>query len=114
MTADKAYLSRKNLHAVDAVGGTAYVPFKSNSKPGNGELWTRLYHFFHLNRPAFLEHYHRRSNVETTFHMVKAKFGPAVRAKDPAAMVNEVLLKLLCHNIAVVVQAVYDLGLTRF
>ncbi len=46
--------------------------------------------------------------------MVKAKLGPAVRAKDPAAMVNEVLLKLLCHNIAVVVQAVYDLGLTRF
>lgn len=112
VSADKAYLSRKNLHAVDAVGGTAYIPFKSNSKPGNnGALWERLYHFFHLNRPAFLEHYHKRSNVETTFHMVKAKFGPAVRAKAPAAMVNEVLLKLLCHNIAVLVQAVYDLGI---
>ena len=43
--------------------------------------------------------------------MVKAKFGPAVRAKDPVAMVNEVLLKLLCHNIVVLVQAVYDLGI---
>ena len=28
VTADKAYLSRKNLHAVDAVGGTAYIPFE--------------------------------------------------------------------------------------
>ena len=42
--------------------------------------------------------------------MVKAKFGPAVRAKDPAAMVNEVLLTLLCHDIAVLAQAFYDLG----
>ena len=111
ISADKAYLSRKNLRAVEAVGGTAYIPFKSNSKPGDDELWTRLYHFFHFNRPAFLEHYHRRSNVETTFHMIKAKFGAVVRAKDPAAMVNEVLLKLLCHNIAVLTQAMYDLDI---
>ena len=32
-----------------------------------------------------------------------------MRAKNAAAMVNEVLLKLLCHNIAVLVQAMYDL-----
>ena len=112
VSADKAYLSRKNLQSVEAVGGTPYIPFKSNSRPGNnGELWKRLYHFFHLNRPAFLEHYHKRSNVETTFHMIKAKFGAVVRAKDPVAMVNEVLLKLLCHNIAVLIQAMYDLDL---
>ena len=112
VSADKAYLSRKNLQAIEAVGGAAYIPFKSNSRPGNnGEVWKRLYHFFHLNRPTFLEHYHKRSNVETTFHMVKAKFGAVVRAKASTAMVNEVLLKLLCHNIAVLIQAMYDLDL---
>ena len=31
VSADKAYLSRKNLRAVDAVGVTAYIPFKSTS-----------------------------------------------------------------------------------
>ena len=41
--------------------------------------------------------------------MVKGKFGAGVRAKAPAAMVNEVLLKLLCHNIAVLIQAIYDM-----
>ena len=53
VTADKVYLSRKNLHAVDAVGGTAYIPFKSNSKPGNnGALLERLYHFFPPEPPS--------------------------------------------------------------
>ena len=32
--------------------------------------------------------------------MVKRKFGASVRAKTPAAQVNEVLLKCLCHNLA--------------
>ena len=33
VSADKAYLSRNNLREVEAVGGTAYIPFKSNSLP---------------------------------------------------------------------------------
>ena len=31
VSADKAYLSRANLDLIDKLGGTAYVPFKSNS-----------------------------------------------------------------------------------
>ena len=103
VSADKAYLSKKNLRAVEAVGGAAYIPFKSNSTPTQGHhkrdaLWERAYHYYHLNRAEFLQHYHKRSNVETTFAMVKAKFGPAVRSKMPSAQVNEVLLKFLCHK----------------
>ncbi len=55
VSADKAYLSRKNLRAVDTVGGQAYIPFKSNSKAithhKRDALWERSYHFFHLHRP---------------------------------------------------------------
>ena len=42
VSADKAYLSRKNLHTVEDVGGTAYIPFKSNSLPSphNGQNGT--------------------------------------------------------------------------
>ena len=115
VSGDKAYLSKKNLRAVEAVGGTAYIPFKSNSNPTQGHhkydaLWERAYHFFHLHRTEFLSRYHKRSNVETTFHMVKAKFGASVRSKKPEAQVNEVLLKLLCHNLVVLIQVAYDLG----
>ena len=35
VAADKAYLSKKNLRAVEAAGGTAYIPFKTNSVGSN-------------------------------------------------------------------------------
>ena len=43
--------------------------------------------------------------------MIKAKFGDFVRAKAPTAQVNEVLCKILCHNICVLIQSIYELGL---
>ena len=116
VSADKAYLSRNNLRAVEAVGATAYIPFKSNSlpQPRNGQkpdaLWEKAYHFYQLHRASFLEFYHKRSNVETTFSMIKAKFGGAVRSKTPVAQINEVLVKILCHNIVVLVQSMFELG----
>ena len=89
-----------------------HCPFKKNARPDpNDALWTRLYYFFQLHQSAFLAHYHKRSNVEATFYMVKAKFGANLRAKTPNAMVNEVLLKFLCHNIVVLVGAFYELGI---
>lgn len=114
VSADKAYSSRKNLHAIDAVGGNPYIPFKSNTN-GMGKhfdgLWNQMWHYYHLNQASFLEHYHKRSNVETTFSMIKAKFGGAVRAKTAVAQVNEVLCKVLAHNLCVLIQSVYELGL---
>ena len=37
--------------------------------------------FYNDNREEFLSHYHKRSNVETTFHMIKSKFGQRLRSK---------------------------------
>ena len=51
----------------------------------------------------FLERYHKRSNVETTFSMIKRKFGDSLRSKSDVAMTNEVLAKVLCHNLAVLI-----------
>ena len=70
-----------------------------------------MWHFYNFNREAFLQHYHKRSNVETTFSMIKGKFGSSVRAKTPIAQVNEVLCKILCHNICVLIQSIYELGI---
>jgi transposase len=117
VSADKAYTDRRNLWAVQAVGGTAYIPFRTNST-GQGDhhhkfdgLWNRMWHFYNFNQEAFMQNYHKRSNVETAFSMIKAKFGGAVRAKSPTAQVNEVLCKILCHNICVLIQSIYELGL---
>ena len=43
--------------------------------------------------------------------MIKSKFGDAVRSKTEVAQVNEVLLKVLCHNICVVIQEMFELGI---
>jgi hypothetical protein len=43
--------------------------------------------------------------------MIKMKFGGTVRSKTLVAQVNEVLCKVLCHNICVLIQSIYELGL---
>lgn len=113
---DKGYLTKKNIQSIYGAGATPYIPFKTNSvaftaNHGKDDLWARAFHYFHLNRAEFLEHYHQRSNVETVFHMIKARFGVAVRSKNPAARVNETLFKILAHNICVLVQSVFELGI---
>jgi hypothetical protein len=48
--------------------------------------------------------------IETTFHMIKSKFGGFVRSKLPDAQVNEVLCKILAHNICCLIQSMYEVG----
>ena len=113
VSADKAYLSRKNLRDIVNAGAVPYIPFKSNTKPEqthSDSLWAKTYHYFSLHREEFMEHYHKRSNVETAFSMIKAKFGGFLRSKNSEAQVNEALVKILCHNICVLIQAMYALG----
>jgi len=111
MSADKAYLSADNLALLAARGVAAYIPFKSNSTLGNTPLWDRMFHYFNLHREEFLAHYHKRSNVESTFSAVKRKFGDSVRSRTGTAMVNEALAKIVCHNLCCVIQEWYELGI---
>jgi len=111
VSADKGYISSDNIAAIAGHGAIPFIAFKSNNKPGNGELWDKMFHFFSFKRDEFLAHYHKRSNIESTMNMVKSKFGDAVRSKSDVAMKNEVLAKILCHNIACLVQAIYELGI---
>jgi hypothetical protein len=42
--------------------------------------------------------------------MIKSKFGTSVRSKTPVAQVNELLCKVLCHNLCCLNQSFYELG----
>lgn len=75
------------------------------------KLLDRMLEFYTDRREEFLTHYHKRSNVETTFHMIKAKFGQRLRSKTMTAQINEALCKVLCHNLCVVIQSVHELGI---
>ncbi len=84
VSADKAYLSDANLRYIEGHRTYPYIPFKSNTTGQGSLMWRRLHAYFTLNEEAFNAHYHRRSNVETTFSMVKGKFGDSVRSKSEA------------------------------
>jgi transposase len=112
VSADKAYLSHKNLEAVEAFGGLPFIPFKSNTlEPTKAGAWAKMYHLFAYERDAFMEHYHKRSNIETAFSMIKGKFGSALRSKSDTGQINEVLCKVLAHNICVLIQAMHALNI---
>ena len=112
VSGDKAYSSHKNLQAIEAIGAVPYVPFKWTASGTTGDaLWDKMYHYYSYNRAEFLAHYHKRSNVETVFSMIKAKFGAALRTKTPTAQTNEGLAKVLAHNIVVLIHSMYELGI---
>lgn len=110
VSADKAYSSSRNLEVVFDHGAMPFIPFKHNVSGDGDGVWHKMYHFYNLHRESFMERYHKRSNVEATFSMIKRKFGDRVRGKTSTAQVNEVLLKVLCHNICVVNRSMHELG----
>jgi transposase len=76
-------LSHKNLEATAKLNALPFIPFKANTiVPDKNSVWAEMYHYFMYKREEFLAHYHKRSNVETAFSMIKAKFGDAVRSKS--------------------------------
>ena len=110
---DKAYSSRDNMDIVVANGGTPFIPYKSiaTGKARGSMTWKKMYHYFLYRHEEFLQHYHQRSNSETVFHMIKTKFKDNLRSKDKIAQINELLLKVLCHNICVLIQEMHELGI---
>ena len=121
VSADKAYLSHANIDHVEKFGGTPFIPFKSNhvvTYESNPQFfgtetsgWERMWHLFAYHRDTFLSRYHQRSNVETTFSMIKAKFGDSLRSKSDVGQINEVLCKVVCHNLCVLIASIHELGL---
>lgn len=129
VSADKAYISAAILQTVVDHHAMPYIPFKSNSTAEwtsglkkqqtygrrsnvkcRGTLWYQMYHYYEFNHQWFMQQYHKRSNVESTFSMTKAKFGDSLRSKTKTAQVNEALCKILAHNICSVIQSMFELN----
>jgi transposase len=113
ISADLAYSSRLNLQTVANEGGKAYIPFRKNAtgKARGSTLWGKMYHYFQLNRDDFMEHYHKRSNIEATNAAIKRKFGETLKSKNPVAQVNELLAKIIAYNLTVVIHEMYENGI---
>jgi transposase len=111
MSADKAYASLENFEQIAGFGGTAFIAFKANATGGVGGLFEKMFHYFQFKREEYLDHYHKRSNIESSFSAIKRKFGDSVRSKTDVAMVNEVLCKVLAYNLCCLIQEQCELGI---
>ncbi|MFX0009115.1 MAG: transposase [Candidatus Hermodarchaeota archaeon] len=113
VSADAAYSSRRNLMLVSKCGAIPYIAFKKNTTGHRrgSIIWSQMYRYFSDNKEEFLQHYHRRSNAETVFSMIKRKQGSHLKTKNDIAQVNEILAKCLVHNICVLIQEMFELGI---
>tara|TARA_Y100000310_G_scaffold343193_1_gene449728 strand:- start:49 stop:1071 length:1023 start_codon:yes stop_codon:yes gene_type:complete len=113
ISADKAYSSRDNLELANRLGAMPYIPFKKNTrkKKKGSPTWTKMFEYFSKNYIEFAQHYHKRSNIETCFSMIKRKFGDFTRCKNENSQDNEVLCKILAHNIVVLIHEIFELNI---
>jgi transposase len=111
VSADKGYASKANAEMIASIGATPFISMKETDKGLGGGKWAEMYHYFQFRKQEFMKHYHQRSNVESTFSMMKRKFGDSLRSKTDVAMVNETLCKILCHNLVVLIHEMCELGI---
>jgi transposase len=115
VSADAAYSSMKHFAYAEMHGIQSFIPFAKNRYPGSADAtpaWDRAFHFFNLHRTEFLQRYNKRSNVETTFHMLKSKFGSMLKSKTREAQKNEALCKVICHNISCLIHSMNEFGIS--
>lgn len=111
LVADKGYSSRTNAAAVTTLGAKPLIMFRDNTvEPDLGTAWADMWQWFTTDRQAALDEYHRRSNVESAFSGIKARFGAELRGKTFTTQANEVLSKVLAWNICVRIRMHYELG----
>lgn len=119
VTADKAYGSRSNVALAAHLGASPYIALKSNAQASASRAfnsttrdsiaWRWLWHTYNLHRDDFLARYHARSNAESTFSSMKRVFGDTLRSKTRVAQTNELLLKVIVHNIVCLIHSMMEL-----
>ncbi len=115
--ADKAYSARTILGAIKELGMTPFIPFRSNARrinrgSGSNGTWKTAFDMYHNDREEFDKQYHQRSNIETAFHMLKIRFGEKLSSRNFIANKNEMLTKILCHNLCVLAQESQERAIT--
>jgi len=109
--ADKGYLSSRHFKLIKDLGGQAYIPFKKNTSGKSSDrdrsYFRNAFRFFRENKESYLNHYHKRSDIESAFSMIKRRFGNNVRCKKESSQDNEIYSKVLAHNICVLVQELF-------
>jgi transposase len=111
LSADAGYLSKDNVNAISKIGAQPFIMPKRNvNVPMKGRIsaWGGMLRLWKENQMIFAEHYHRRSNVESTFSALKRKFGDFTRSKLETSQRNDILSKIVCFNTVTLAEAILE------
>lgn len=110
VSADAGYLSRNNFDVVHSLGAIPYIMFRKNSsaKARGSMIYKRMFEMYSKHNDEFLRHYHKRSNAESVFAMMKRKLGLYLFSKKGIGQTNELLCKCLAHNICVLIHELFE------
>jgi len=113
VSADAGYLSKDNVKAIAKVGASPYIMGKKNVNVPNtsNNAWGLMLRLWKKHQMYFAEHYHKRSNVESTFGALKRKFGDFCRCKKPESQENEILSRIVCYNAVILAEALLNYNL---
>lgn len=109
---DGAYCAEECAAACEKVGAELFVkwPAGRTGKTKRAALW-RLYQVFDANRELYQDRCDKgRPLAETGNKMLKERLGYSLRSRKPNTMFAEVMLRLICHNVACLVMAVKEFG----
>ena len=109
-----------NLQAVSDASGTPFIPFKDSPAipglPGDQSLpwastWTKMYHLFSYQRDTFLAATTSGRTSRPRSPLAKTKLGDSLRSKSEVGQFNEVLCKVIAHNLCVLIACIHEIGL---
>ncbi len=114
ISGDAAYCSRENYNLVSSLGAIPFLDFKSNivAKARGSYIFKRMFEIYKNHKEEWKLHYHRRSLAESLFSRVKRKFGVHLYSRTEIGQENEILCKILSHNICVLIQELFEANTT--
>ncbi len=102
VTADSAYLSRRNCDLVEAIGAKPFINVKKNIdsvRAGGSKAWFDMVMGFKKRHKAWMKVYHRRSSAESAFSAIKRKFGHKLSSIRRDYQRKELMIKVIAYNL---------------
>jgi transposase len=109
--ADAAYMSWYNVKALDDIGAEAFIDFPKGVTGVKDPGIRRLYLKMSADPEEYRRRYHQRVLGESGNNMIKTRFSHRLRSRVPNAQYAECMLRAVAHNVAMLVQAVEELGI---
>lgn len=104
---DAAYTAWYNVVAVEEAGGLPFFDWPKNvTGKTRPETLGRLYRKFQDDQDLYWQNYGQRSLSETGIYVIKTRFGHSLRSRTVNAQYAELMLRVVCHNVAQLIQAI--------